>query len=125
MKSTQGRRSLKFSNREGDYFTVELAGDGISATKRIWGYTDTGFLVDLFESIARDWKGWDGERHWSAIESDLEIDATSDRLGHIKLQIKIRSNDPENDWRAIAPIFLDSGTLDNIAGDIKRFFCEA
>jgi hypothetical protein len=124
IKSAKGRRSLIFSNRSGDYFDVELAGDAVSAKKRVWGYTDTDFLAGLFESIARDWKGWDGERQWAAIEGDLSISASSDKLGHIRLAVVIRNNDLEDDWQLDVPIFLDAGGLDNIASNVRRFITQ-
>ena len=113
-----------FSNRNGDYFDVELIGDAVTAKKQIWGYTYTEFLGGLFESIARDWKGWDGERDWASIEGDLTISASSDKLGHIRLDVAVRNNDFENDWKLDAPIYLDAGGLDRIASEVKRFITQ-
>lgn len=124
IKSTRGGRTLTFSNRNGDYFDAELAGDSISAKKGIWGYTDTAFLIDLFDSFARDWKGWEGERHWAAIEGDLDLTATSDRLGHIRLDVVLLNNGSEDDWKVDAPVYLDAGSLDALASKVRVFFTE-
>jgi len=124
IKSAKGRRSLTLSNRNGDYFDVELAGDAVSAKKRVWGYTDTEFLGELFDSIARDWKGWDGERQWAAIEGDFSITASSDKLGHIRLDVVIRNNDLEDDWQLDVPIYLDAGGLDKIASNVRHFITQ-
>jgi hypothetical protein len=124
IKSVKGRRALTLSNRNGDYFDVELAGDAVSAKKGIWGYTDTDFLAGLFESIAQDWKGWNGERQWAAIEGDLRITATCDKLGHIRLDVVIRNNDLEDDWQLDVPIYLDAGGLDVIASNMRRFITQ-
>lgn len=122
IKSSSGGRSLKFSERNGDYFRVDLEGDEITATKGIWGYTDSVYLVQLFECIAANWKGWDGEKKWSSIESDLMLTATSDNLGHITLEVAIFKNHPDNDWNISAPVHLDAGSLDKIAKDVATFF---
>lgn len=124
IKSTRGARALKFSNRNGDYFDAELSGDSIFAKKGIWGYTDTDLLISLFESIAGDWKGWEGERHWAAIEGDLDITATSDKLGHIRIDVVLLNNNIEDDWKVEAPIYLDAGCLDSLCTQIRRFFTQ-
>ncbi|MEO0453681.1 MAG: DUF6228 family protein [Verrucomicrobiota bacterium] len=124
IKSTRSGRTLTFSNRNGDYFDTELAGDSISAKKGIWGYTDTAFLIDLFDSFTRDWKGWDGERHWAAIEGDLDLTATSDNLGHIRLDVVLLNNSPEDDLKADAQVYLDAGSLDTLANKVRKFFTQ-
>jgi hypothetical protein len=125
IKSTRGQRSLTFSNRNGDYFDAEIAGDGISAKKGIYGYTDTALLADLFDSLARDWKGWTEERHWASIEGELDLTASSDSLGHIRLDMVILSNHPEDNWTVTAPVYLDAGALDAIAIKVRSFFNES
>ena len=122
IKSVRGGRTLLFDERKGEYFCVTLIGDSVSATKRVWGYTDTERLPELFDSIAADWKGWKGKKEWKAIEGDLEIAATSDRLGHVRLDIEIRNHDPEDDWSVTAPIFVDAGELETIAKKIRVYF---
>jgi len=122
IKANRDGRSLTFSDRDGDYFKVEVAGGPVTAMKTVWGYTDTSFLVDLFSSIAADWKGWAGERNWESIEGDLKITASSDKLGHIRLEVYIRNNDQENDWRIQTPVYLDAGSLDGVAKSVGRFF---
>lgn len=113
---------MVLNNRDGDYFDAQLTGDAVSAKKGIWGYTDTNDLVRLFESMAQDWRGWNGERHWASIEGDFDITATSDNLGHIRLDVVILNNNPEDDWQVNAPIYLDAGGLDRLATEIHRFF---
>ena len=122
IKSTSDGRSLRFSDRSGDRYRVSLDGDEITATTTVWGYSDSDFLVQLFTYIAKNWKGWDGEKQWSSIESDLMLIATSDNLGHITLEVSICKNHPDNDWSISAPVHLDAGGLDKIASDVSAFF---
>jgi hypothetical protein len=125
VKSSQGGRELRLEERKGEYFRVTLTGDGISATKGVYAYTDGPLLVGFFASIAADWRGWEGERVWGALESDFSVRATSDRLGHIRLDVELRNHDPDDNWCVSAPIFLDAGSLDRIAADAEVFFADA
>jgi hypothetical protein len=125
IKSSHGGRELRLEERKGEYFRVTLSGDAISATKVVYAYTDGPRLASLFASIAADWRGWDGERTWSTLESDFSVRATSDRLGHIRLDAELRSHDPDDNWRISAPIFLDAGSLDTVAADAETLFSDA
>ena len=124
IKSTKGGRTLSFNNRKGDHFDAEISGDSISAKKKVWGHTDTRLLIDLFESLAKDWKGWEGERQWASIEGDLRLTATCDRWGHIQIEVYFHNNDPDDDWALSAPIFVDAGSLDLLAKEAKGFFSQ-
>ena len=124
IKSSRDRRCLVFSDHAGDYFTATITGDPVSATKKVWGYTDTQFLVEMFEGIARDWTGWEGERAFESIEGDFRVAATSDRLGPVVLTVSLRSNDLDDHWWAEAPIFLDAGSLDAVARQVDAFFTQ-
>ena len=125
IKSSHGGRELRLEERKGEYFRVTLSGDAISATKVIYAYTDGPRLASFFASVAADWRGWDGERVWSALESDFSVRARSDRLGHIRLDVELRSHDPDDNWRISAPVFLDAGSLDTVAADAETFFSDA
>lgn len=81
IRSCRGTRSLRFHNRNGDYFAASIDGPSPQATKCIYGYTDCEFLVQLFELIASDWKGWERERTWESIEHDLRLAITSRSTG--------------------------------------------
>lgn len=122
IKSSLGKRSLHLHDHEGDYFSVTIDGDGPRATKRIWGFTDCEFLSQLFDSLAEDWRGWQGERAWKSIESDLEITARSRSTGQITISISLRNQDGSDDWKLSAPIFTEAGQLENIARQVRAFF---
>jgi hypothetical protein len=59
------------------------------------------------------------------LEGDFSVRATSDRLGHIRLDVKLRNHDPDDNWRISAPVFLDAGSLDTVAADAEAFFSDA
>lgn len=121
IRASQGRRVLRFHSRSGDYFAVSVEGDGPQATKSIWGYTDCEFLVQLFESIASEWRGWKGERTWESIEHDLRLAVSCSSTGHVTILVFLR-NYGEDDWRLQVPIATDAGQLENIARQVAAFF---
>lgn len=124
IRSCHGRRSLRFHRRRGDYFHASVEGDGPRASVRIWGYTDCHLLVDLFESIAHDWRGWERERSWSSIEGEFSIAASTTKAGKVTLAVALTHNDGEDDWRLTVPIFTEAGQLERIAREVVSFFRE-
>ena len=122
IRSCQGRRCLRFHDHRGDDFVVSVLGDGPEASIRVWGYTDCDLLVDLFESISLDWRGWQGDRSWSSIEGEFRIAASTTKAGKITLAIELANNDGEDDWRLSVPIFTEAGQLERIAREIAAFF---
>jgi hypothetical protein len=122
IRSSSGRRGLRFHSRDGDYFVASIEGDGPQASVRVWGYTDCHLLVDLFASIARDWQGWQGERTWASIEGEFRITATTSRLGRVTLKVELAHTDGEDDWRLTVPVFTEAGQLDAVARRVASFF---
>lgn len=46
-----------------------------------------GDLADFFAGMARDWRGWKGERTFESVDQDLKITAAHD--GHVRLRVAI------------------------------------
>ncbi len=61
------------SERIVDAVTAELRSGTLCASRQVVHSYATGFtdLVAFFESLAHDWRGWDGERRWDSLEGDL------------------------------------------------------
>ena len=122
IKSTAGRRVLRFHDLDGDYFRVSVEGDGPQVTKGIYAYTDSSGVADLFEACARDWTGWTDERSWQSIEGDLRLDVLSSRTGQVTIKVCIRDTGGTEDWLVRVPIFTEAGALDGIAHQCRSFF---
>ena len=122
IRASRGRRCLRFHSRDGDYFMASIEGDGAQASVRVWGYTDCDLLVDLFESIARDWQGWRGERTWASIEGEFSIAVSTTSRGTVTIAVELRHNDGEDDWRLTIPVFTEAGQLESIARQVAAFF---
>ena len=111
-----------FSNAEGDYFTATYESPDLRVSKRVWGYTDCGLLVDLFEYMTKEWKGWKGEKDWASIEGELSISCASDNKGHIRMNIRLTQFEGPEPWRVEAAINLEVGLIEGLAENIRGFF---
>lgn len=118
--SRDGARCLSFLRREGDYFAVSIERGNPQASVRVWGYTDCDLLVDLFASMARDWRGWEGKRDWASIEGEFRISASTTRTGVVTLRIELRQYDDE--WEVSVPVIVEAGQLESIAFRVANFF---
>jgi len=80
-------------------------------------------LAELFRSVADDWRGWDGRRIWSSIEGEFKVAAQHDGLGTVELIVTLAQvvPTPTGTWSATASIYVDAGTLDEIARSARAF----
>ena len=124
IKSSNSSTILKFSDINGNYFRVSIINIDYSATIIVWGYTDTDGLVDLFESMSKNWRGWDDDKMWwNSIGCNFSITCKNDKKGHITMSIQI-SNDKDQmeSWDLKTELVVDSCQLDLIAKEAKEFF---
>jgi hypothetical protein len=122
IKSSCSDRELVFESHEGDYYTVSLRGSDISAVRRVWGYTDTEFLVEIFDSLAKQTQAWATPVNWSSIESDFELEFKCNKQGHVFVDVIIRSFSGGEEWKAQAVIQTELGLLPQIANNASWFF---
>lgn len=113
---------LTFSEHDGDYFLITYESSAVKIHKRVWGYTDCEFLVNLFEFIAKEWKGWKGTQEWASIEGEFSISATCDNLGHVMLAITIKEHDGPERWNSEVSLGIDAGQTEIIAKKVRQFF---
>lgn len=65
-----------------------------------------GDLGDFFASMARDWRGWKGERRFESVDHDLNITATHD--GHVRLDVEITDGRVRG-WSVTSSLVIDPG----------------
>lgn len=122
IKSADTAAKLVFTNVEGDYFTALYESPELRVSRRIWGYTDCELLVDLFEYMAKEWKGWEGEKEWASIEGEFALSCLSDKKGHIHLKLRFVQFEGREPWKAEPTLNLEAGLLDGIAKNVRGFF---
>jgi len=103
IKSSSSSGKLKFSeqqppNRPVEYIRVNLEDRELAAsTSRIYLYQPDD-LVAFLDELAREWKGWQGEKEWKSVEGDLALSGTADGLGVVALRVTLKSGPYEDDW---------------------------
>jgi hypothetical protein len=67
-----------------------LVSPGLAVQRTAYDYEGYGASAAFFEDMARDWRGWAGERRYASLERDLDIVARHD--GHVRLAIRINQH---------------------------------
>ena len=116
-----GRLEVGRIGRDRWHVTLSLPGLSASAEVDAFAYDGEHTLDLLFRRLADDWRGWEGERTWSSLEGDFDLAATHDGLGHVALQVRLRSGPFPADWLATGTIWLDAGQLDAVAREASAF----
>lgn len=127
IKCSQNRGELEFSEREGliqstgsEYFRVTIRSQHMWADTKVYSFDPFNYrLTKFFEELAENWKGFDGEKVWTSLEEEFKIVCTSDSLGHFALKVIISNN---LGMCSINTIYIESGQLDNIAEEVRKFF---
>lgn len=127
IESAQDRLKLVLGPVEGvkgeGSFRARLDGGATGPTVEVSVYDihyDT--LASFFADVASNWRGWAAAKSWYSLEGHLNLDATSDRLGHVFLRARLRSMDIASDWDVSATLLLEAGQLDGIAADARKVF---
>jgi len=102
-------------------FVATINDKGLQASSRIYAY-GARHITDLFDDVAKNWKGWAGEKVRGSIEGDLCFSCTSDGLGHTFVKIELSSGPYDLDWQAETTLQLDAAQLDHIASQLRQFF---
>jgi hypothetical protein len=77
-------------------------------------------LETWFQSMADDWAGWIDEKKWGDLESRVQLSATADKTGHIKVNVFLAGQDYDSQLRV--NIMFEAGQLDDMAHDVARLF---
>jgi hypothetical protein len=74
-----------------------------------------GGVGKFFAGLASGWRGWEGDRSWASLESELELTARHDGRGTIELIVQLGQPLVEAGWFVRASLFLDAGSLDDVS----------
>jgi hypothetical protein len=123
IKSARDGATLKFSNHENDYLHVTFAGAALQGSISVYSYEPRGAdLVGFFSDLASHWDGWKGKKKWSSLEGEFQLCASMDSMGHVSLEIEMRSSHHEYAWSINSTLLIEAGQLSQVASDISRFF---
>jgi hypothetical protein len=128
IKSSDTAATLRFSdplrNESGEieHFTVTLDSPSLQASTRVWAYTDAKLLARMFREMADEWRGWTGTKEWASVEGEFSVAGKCDHLGHVAVQLRLRSVDGPEPWSLDTVIRLEVGQLDQLADSACCFF---
>ncbi len=85
-----------------------------------WGGAPDRF-ADWFEGLARDWRGWAGERVFND-DAVATLRATHDGVGGVTLAMDVRGRltyDSLGEWKLRTWVRVEPGALDSIARGVR------
>ena len=74
----------------------------------------------LFTDLAKNWRGWSGEKVWKDIEGKVKLVATSDLTGHIEVRVTLRSVDQRDS--AQVTLMYEAGALERMSKLLRSLF---
>ncbi|MFF3957183.1 DUF6228 family protein [Streptomyces sp. NPDC001890] len=104
-------------------FAVEAIDDGVRA--RIESVTVTVWdnMSEFFDGLARDFRGWEGERVWG--NNNLVVTATFGSGGHVYLGWTLRSGFFPGDWNCTVTTVIEAGEeMTAVAAELRAFLRE-
>jgi len=102
-----------------DYCRVTLKGRDIATSSaRIY---DPAGVVTLFDDMAADWRGWEGEKQWSSVEDDFTLSCTSNAQGVVAMTATLKGPYHEGEWCVQAVIHVQADQLGELAAKVRRF----
>jgi len=104
------------------HYTVSLQSPDINGTVRVENPPYGQPPLELFKSMERDWKGWEGEKSWGSLEGEFELSAVSDGTGHITLTTILHFGHYPPSSRLETELVIESGQLDYLAKNAGEFF---
>jgi hypothetical protein len=126
IKSSRSAGELKFSepkppglNHVVEYCRVTLRDRGIATSSaRIY---DPAGVVTLFDDMAADWRGWEGEKRWESVDNDFALSCASDARGAVSMTATLKGPYHEGEWRVQAVVHVEAGRLGELAAQVRRF----
>ena len=126
IKSSRSAGELKFSEpkppslgRVVEYCRVTLKDRDIAiSSARIY---EAAGVVMLFEDMAANSRGWEGEKRWSSVDNDFALSCALDVQDQLAMTITLKGPYHENDWCVQAVIHVEACRLTEIAAKVREF----
>jgi hypothetical protein len=128
--TTGDKLELTIADQAASYdarWSARLETGSVTATHGFWSGVEPERLVQFFDDLAVDWRGWDGRRAWTSVEHDLSLAATHDGLGHVLLWVTLGSvvAPPTDTWLVRVPLQFEAGALDRVAAAARGLLADA
>ena len=110
--------TLRLVKATPETYVARLIAAEVQAEAPIYHYGGD-FLGEFLSALARDWRGWDGERTWSSLEGTLTLRASMSRTGQVLFAVAI--NERAGTWRVSGDIRVENGHLNAISERAEKF----
>ena len=77
--------------------------------------------------MAKNWRGWEGKLSLVSLEAEFALDASSDGLGHVMLEVTLNANEffTAEPWYFKGSLMTEAGQLSALAKNARRFFVDS
>jgi hypothetical protein len=121
--SNSSDRKVRFLDRRGDEFVVEIEGRGVTATQWVSAFTDSKRLAQWMEELAANELPWRGARSWATLEGEFQISATCTSGGAVTFSVTLSGlPGSSEEWRVSAGVTCELGQLASLAQTARQFF---
>jgi hypothetical protein len=101
------------------YFVVSVKNSWLAASADASTYV-SGSPGTLFGDLAKNWRGWEGEKSWSDLEGRVVLTATADLKGHVDVKVLLKGSYFQD--RAEVHLMFEAGMLENIGRQVDALF---
>ena len=112
-------RVLRLSELTNESYVAEIQGVDLWATEAVTHYRGDA-LDEFLQNLARDWRGWKGERSWQSLEGMLALRASISTGGAVAFDISLSTRAYE--WRVELRLTVENEQLTQIAARSSAFF---
>ncbi len=79
-----------------------------------------GSPSSMFDEMATEWRGWNGQKTWQDLESRVSLSALTDSTGHITLTVELKGSDYDSGLKV--NLMFEVAQLDEMAFATKELF---
>jgi hypothetical protein len=95
-----------------------------ASTRPLKAYNDSARdgrrLAGVFAEMAKEWRGWKGEKVWYSTDKEVTLTFTHDRISRVRVDVEVKDSPAEN-WVVHGELALELGNLDRIAKEMAKY----
>jgi hypothetical protein len=121
--SSSSSRVLRFLDRKGDSFIVEIESFNVTARQSVSAFAVYEDLPGWMEDLATHKIPWVDSKDWATLEGDFIISATCGSSGLVVFNVSLRGcPGGAEEWRVSVGLSSELGQLQNLARAARQFF---
>ena len=77
-------------------------------------------LAEVFAEMAKQWRGWKGEKVWYTTDKEVTLTFTHDRISRVRVDVEVKDS-PAGNWKVEGELALELGALEGTAKEIAEY----